>query len=374
MKIVTIVGTRPEIIKLSRLIAELDIYFDHKIIHTGQNYDYELNEIFFNDLGIRNPDYFLNAVGDNVGETIGLVISKSYNILKDLNPDAMLIYGDTNSCLSVISAKRLKIPVFHFEAGNRSFDQRVPEELNRKVIDHLSDINFPVTEHARKYLLAEGLEPDRVIKSGSPMKEILDYYKVQINSSKVLKKLKLSKKKYFLVSSHREENIDYESNFSNLIETLNSLSDKYDFPIIFSTHPRTLKKIEDYGFKNLAGNIKILKPLGFFDYNFLQINAFCVISDSGTITEESSILGFPAITIRNAHERPEGMDEGVVIMSGMNKKEVLKSIEIVTRQSSMNKIINMVDDYNIDNFSVKIIRVIMGYIKYVNRIVWRKEI
>lgn len=374
MKIVTIVGTRPEIIKLSRLIAELDIYFDHKIIHTGQNYDYELNEIFFNDLGIRNPDYFLNAVGDNVGETIGLVISKSYNILKDLNPDAMLIYGDTNSCLSVISAKRLKIPVFHFEAGNRSFDQRVPEELNRKVIDHLSDINFPVTEHARKYLLAEGLEPDRVIKSGSPMKEILDYYKVQINSSKILKKLKLSKKKYFLVSSHREENIDYESNFSNLIETLNSLSDKYDFPIIFSTHPRTLKKIEDYGFKNLAGNIKILKPLGFFDYNFLQINAFCVISDSGTITEESSILGFPAITIRNAHERPEGMDEGVVIMSGMNKKEVLKSIEIVTRQSSMNKIINMVDDYNIDNFSVKIIRVIMGYIKYVNRIVWRKEI
>lgn len=374
MKIVTIVGTRPEIIKLSRLIAELDIYFDHKIIHTGQNYDYELNEIFFNDLGIRNPDYFLNAVGDNVGETIGLVISKSYNILKDLNPDAMLIYGDTNSCLSVISAKRLKIPVFHFEAGNRSFDQRVPEELNRKVIDHLSDINFPVTEHARKYLLAEGLEPDRVIKSGSPMKEILDYYKVQINSSKILKKLKLSKKKYFLVSSHREENIDYESNFSNLIETLNSLSDKYDFPIIFSTHPRTLKKIEDYGFKNLAGNIKILKPLGFFDYNFLQINAFCVISDSGTITEESSILGFPAITIRNAHERPEGMDEGVVIMSGMNKKEVLKSIEIVTRQTSMNKIINMVDDYNIDNFSVKIIRVIMGYIKYVNRIVWRKEI
>ena len=374
MRIVTIVGTRPEIIKLSRLIAELDIYFDHKIIHTGQNYDYELNEIFFNDLGIRNPDYFLNAVGDNVGETIGLVISKSYNILKDLNPDAMLIYGDTNSCLSVISAKRLKIPVFHFEAGNRSFDQRVPEEINRKVIDHLSELNFPVTEHARKYLLAEGLEPDRVIKSGSPMKEILDYYKVQINSSKVLKKLKLSKKKYFLVSSHREENIDYESNFSNLIEALNSLSDKYDFPIIFSTHPRTLKKIEDFGFKNLASNIKILKPLGFFDYNFLQINAFCVISDSGTITEESSILGFPAITIRNAHERPEGMDEGVVIMSGMNKKEVLKSIEIVTTQSLNNKSIKIVDDYNIDNFSVKIVRVIMGYIKYVNRIVWRKEI
>ena len=327
MRIVTIVGTRPEIIKLSRLIVQLDEHFDHKIVHTGQNYDYELNEIFFKDLGIRNPDYFLNAVGSNVGETIGLVISKSYNVLKDLNPDAMLIYGDTNSCLSVISAKRLKIPVFHFEAGNRSFDQRIPEELNRKIIDHLSDINFPVTEHARKYLLSEGLPPDRVIKSGSPMLEILNFYKKQIEASEILKKLNLKSKKFFLVSSHREENIDSEINFNNLIVSLNSIAEVYGYPIIVSTHPRTMKKIEDLKEIVINSKINFMKPLGFFDYNKLQKNAFCVISDSGTITEESSILNFPAITIRQAHERPEGMDEGVLIMSGLKPKNVLKSID-----------------------------------------------
>jgi UDP-N-acetylglucosamine 2-epimerase (non-hydrolysing) len=374
MKIVTIVGTRPEIIKLSRLIAEIDLHFDHKIIHTGQNFDYELNEIFFKELDIRRPDYFLNAVGKNVGETIGLVISKSYDTLLKINPDAVIVYGDTNSCLSVISAKRLKIPVFHFEAGNRSFDQRVPEELNRKIIDHLSDINFPVTEHARKYLLSEGLSPDRVIKSGSPMKEILDFYKPKINSSKILNKLKLKEKKYFLISSHREENIDYENNFNDLIDSLNSISDLYNYPIIFSTHPRTMKKIQKLDKDKLRKNINILKPLGFFDYNFLQINALCVISDSGTITEESSILNFPAITIRNAHERPEGMDEGVVIMTGLKKNEVLKSLKIVIDHHSRNIKTKLVDDYNIDNFSTKVVRVITGYIKYVNRIVWRKEI
>ncbi len=374
MKIVTIVGTRPEIIKLSRLIAEIDLHFDHKIIHTGQNFDYELNEIFFKELGIRRPDFFLNAVGKNVGETIGMVISKSYDVLLKIKPDAVIVYGDTNSCLSVISAKRLKIPVFHFEAGNRSFDQRVPEELNRKIIDHLSDINFPVTEHARKYLLSEGLPPDRVIKSGSPMKEILDFYKHKINSSKILENLKLKKGKYFLISSHREENIDYENNFNDLIDTLNSISDLYNYPIIFSTHPRTMKKIQKLDKGKLRKNINILKPLGFFDYNFLQINALCVISDSGTITEESSILNFPAITIRNAHERPEGMDEGVVIMTGLKKNEVLKSLKIVIDHHSRNIKAKLVDDYNIDNFSTKVVRIITGYIKYVNRIVWRKEI
>lgn len=372
MRIVTIVGTRPEIIKLSRLIVQLDDHFDHKIVHTGQNYDYELNEIFFKDLGIRNPDYFLNAVGSNVGETIGLVISKSYNVLKDLNPDAMLIYGDTNSCLSVISAKRLKIPVFHFEAGNRSFDQRVPEELNRKIIDHLSDINFPVTEHARKYLLSEGLPPDRVIKSGSPMLEILNFYKKQIEASEILKKLNLTSKKFFLVSSHREENIDSEINFNNLIVSLNSIAEVYGYPIIVSTHPRTMKKIKDLKETVINSKINFMKPLGFFDYNKLQKNAFCVISDSGTITEESSILNFPAITIRQAHERPEGMDEGVLIMSGLKPTNVLKSIAIVTSQN--NSEINIVEDYKTDNFSIKIVRVILSYIEYVNSIVWKKNI
>ena len=371
MKIVTIVGTRPEIIKLSRLFVELDNFFDHKIIHTGQNYDFELNEIFFKDLGIRNPDYFLEAVGSNVGETIGLVISKSYNILNELRPDAMLVYGDTNSCLSVISAKRLKIPVFHFEAGNRSFDQRVPEELNRKIIDHLSDINFPVTEHARKYLLSEGLPPDRTIKSGSPMLEILNFYKTQIESSSILKKLNLSEKEFFLVSSHREENIDSEINFKNLINSLNTIAEVYGFPIIVSTHPRTMKKIKETKELKINSNINFMKPLGFFDYNKLQKNAFCVISDSGTITEESSILNFPAITIRQAHERPEGMDEGVLIMSGLKSQNVLKSIEIVTSQNNSN--INMVEDYKTNNFSIKIIRVIMSYIEYVNSNVWKKN-
>ena len=371
MKIVTIVGTRPEIIKLSRLFVELDNFFDHKIIHTGQNYDFELNEIFFKDLGIRNPDYFLEAVGSNVGETIGLVISKSYNILNELRPDAMLVYGDTNSCLSVISAKRLKIPVFHFEAGNRSFDQRVPEELNRKIIDHLSDINFPVTEHARKYLLSEGLPPDRIIKSGSPMLEILNFYKTQIESSLILKKLNLSEKEFFLVSSHREENIDSEINFKNLIKSLNTIAEVYGFPIIVSTHPRTMKKIKETKELKINSNINFMKPLGFFDYNKLQKNAFCVISDSGTITEESSILNFPAITIRQAHERPEGMDEGVLIMSGLKSQNVLKSIEIVTSQNNSN--INMVEDYKTNNFSIKIIRVIMSYIEYVNSNVWKKN-
>ena len=375
MKIMTIVGTRPEIIKLCRLINELDNYVDHVLVHTGQNYDYELNEIFFKELGISKPKYFLNAVGNNLGHTIGNIISNSYDLIKKEKPDAFIVYGDTNSCLSVISAKRLKIPVFHFEAGNRCFDQRVPEELNRKIIDHLSDINFPVTEHARRYLLNEGIPPERVIKSGSPMKEILDYYKEQIDSSKVLLDLNLEKNKFFVVSAHREENIDYEENFIGLIDSLNEVSDKYNFPIIFSAHPRTRNKINTSKEIFLNENIKLMKPLGFFDYNHLQQNAFCVISDSGTITEESSILNFPAITIRNAHERPEGMDEGVLIMSGLKKDNILHAINVITSQNSENlnakKIVN---DYDLNSFSKNTSRVIFSYINYVNRVVWRKEL
>ncbi len=372
MKIMTIVGTRPEIIKLSLLIKELEKYVNHVLVHTGQNYDYELNEIFFKELNINKPDYFLNAVGKNVGDSIGNIISKSYEIIKKEKPDAFIVYGDTNSCLSVISAKRLKVPVFHFEAGNRCFDQRVPEELNRKIIDHLSDINFPVTEHARRYLLNEGLNPDRVIKSGSPMKEILKFFEKNINESKVLEKMNLKKDKFFLISAHRGENIDYDDNFNNLIESLNVIHEKYGYPIIFSTHPRTRKKL-DSNKNKLNPEIKILKPLGFFDYNFLQMNSYCVISDSGTITEESSILNFPAITIRNAHERPEGMDEGVLIMTGLKKDDILRSIEVVVNQRE-NGNIKIVDDYDIDNFSSKVTRVILSYINYVNRIVWKKHL
>lgn len=370
----TIVGTRPEIIKLSRIIPELDKHFEHILVHTGQNYDYELNEIFFKQLEIRKPDYFLNAACDSPAGTIGNVISLSDKLFAKVKPDAVLLYGDTNSCLAIISAKRRKIPVFHMEAGNRAFDQRVPEDINRKIVDHLSDINMPLTEHARRYLLAEGIKPETVIKTGSAMKEVLNYYAPKIKASKVLTSLKLNKGKYFVVSAHREENIDDKENFNRLLESLNAVATKYKMPVVVSTHPRTRQKLEQMGKKDLDKKIRFMKPLGFFDYVKLQQNAHCVISDSGTISEESSILNFPAIMIRQAHERPEGMDEGTLIMSGLNPDRVLQSIEIITTDFSPKKrLTKIVADYDVDNVSKKVVRIIASYTDYVNRTIWHKK-
>ena len=373
-KVMTIVGTRPEIIKLSRIINELDKSANHILVHTGQNYDYELNEIFFKDLKIRKPDHFLNAAGKNTAETISKIIFESDAIFEKEKPDAVLLYGDTNSCLSVISAKRKQIPIFHMEAGNRCFDQRVPEEINRKIVDHLSDINMPLTEHARNYLLSEGIDPNTIIKTGSCMKEILTFYKKDIESSKVHKNLNLELKKYFLVSAHREENVDYTDNLESLLLSLNAIAEKYDLPVIVSTHPRTKDRLEKFNKKIKTNSlIRFLKPLGFFDYINLQSSAYCVISDSGTITEESSILKFPAIMIRQAHERPEGMDEGTLIMSGIHKDRIIESIEVVVKQYNEGKIPAIIDDYNVDNVSQKVIKIIFSYIDYVNRNVWRKD-
>lgn len=373
MKVMTIVGTRPEIIKLCRVIHELDRHTDHILVHTGQNYDYELNEIFFKELEIRKPDHFLNAAGETAAETIGKVIANSDKVMALENPDALLLLGDTNSCLAVISAKRRKIPIFHMEAGNRCFDQRVPEEINRKIVDHTSDINLTYTEHARRYLLLEGLKPETVIKTGSPMKEVLTYYMPQINESNVLEGLQVEPKGYFIVSAHREENVDSETNFEHFLESLKAISEKYKKPIIVSTHPRTRKKLEGLGVENLDKRIRFLKPLGFFEYVKLQMNGFCVISDSGTITEESSILNFPAVTIRQAHERPEGMDEGTLIMCGLRSDRVVESIDIVTAQHSKSeRQFKLVKDYDADNVSKKVLRIIMSYTDYVNRTVWQK--
>ena len=374
-KVMTIVGTRPEIIKLSRVMAELDKSVEHILVHTGQNYDFELNEIFFKDLGVRKPDYFLNAVGKTTAETIGNILIKSDEIFEKVNPDAVLLYGDTNSCLSVISAKRRQIPIFHMEAGNRCFDQRVPEELNRKIVDHLSDINMPLTEQARDYLIKEGIRPETIIKTGSCMKEILAFYKTKIDNCDILKRIKLNEKKYFIVSIHREENVDYPENLKKLVDSLNALAEKYNYPVIVSTHPRTQKRLDDI--KNeieLNPLVKYMKPMGFFDYIALQKNACCVISDSGTITEESSILNFPAIMIRMAHERPEGMDEGTVIMSGIERNRVLEAVNIMVKQFKQNPNgIRIINDYNVDNVSIKVVRVILSYIDFVNRTVWKKD-
>ena len=374
LKLMTIVGTRPEIIKLSRVMAELEKHTNHVLVHTGQNYDYELNEVFFQEMEIKKPDYFLNAVGNNVAETIGNIISLSDKIFEKERPDALLLYGDTNSCLSVIPAKRRKIPIFHMEAGNRCFDQRVPEEINRKIVDHLSDINMPLTEHARRYLLNEGIKPETVIKTGSTMKEVLRYYMPKIQQSAVLGGLGLTPQQYILVSAHREENIDSEDNFSNLVLSLNAIAEYYNFPIIVSAHPRTRKRIEAVpGCLEFDSRVQLLKPLGFFDYVKLQMNAFCVVSDSGTITEESSILGFPAVTIREAHERPEGMDEGTLIMCGLESNHVLNAIDVVTSQYGINpQVIKIIDDYNTDNVSQKVVRIILSYTDYINRTVWCK--
>lgn len=373
MKVVTIVGTRPEIIKLSSVIHEVDQYMTHVLVHTGQNFDYELNEIFFKELGIRKPDYFLNAVGTSLATTIGNIIIKIDEVFEKETPNAVLILGDTNSCLSAIVAKRRKIPIFHMEAGNRCFDQRVPEEINRKIVDHISDINLTYTEHARRYLLQEGLKPEMVIKTGSPMKEVLNKHLPLINQSSVLQNLKLKANDYFVVSMHREENVDNDANFFKLLNTLSDIVKQFQKTIVVSTHPRTRKKLEANGNLTFDDRIKFLKPLGFLDYIKLQMNAYCVISDSGTITEESSILKFPAITIREVHERPEGMDEGTLIMSGIESESVLNSIKIVVSQLEVSKnAVRSVEDYEVDNVSTKVVRIIQSYTNYVNRKVWGK--
>ena len=373
MNVMTLVGTRPEIIKLCRVIYELDQHTNHILVHSGQNYDYELNEIFFRDMEIRKPDYFLETASETVAQTIGKVIIRSDEILAEKQPDALLLLGDTNSCLAAISAKRRKIPIFHMEAGNRCFDQRVPEEINRKIVDHISDINMTYTEHARRYLLAEGIKPETIIKTGSPMKEVLEYYWPKIDASDILDRLKVEPRKYFVVSTHREENIDNEINFENLLKSIHAIAEKYKQPVIVSTHPRTRKRLESLGIEESDVRIQYLKPLGYFDYVKLQMNAFCVVSDSGTITEESSILDFPAITIRDAHERPEGMDEGTLIMGGLISERVLQSIDIVTAQFNCEKrIFRLVPDYEAGNVSKKILRTIVSYVDYINRTVWNR--
>jgi UDP-N-acetylglucosamine 2-epimerase (non-hydrolysing) len=372
-KVMTIVGTRPELIKMCRVIAEFDQHTKHILVHTGQNYDYELNELFFEDLGIRKPDYFLEAVGENAAQTIARVIEKSDAVMEKEKPDAVMLYGDTNSCLAVISAKRRKIPVFHMEAGNRCFDQRVPEELNRKVLDHLSDVNLVLTEHARRYLIAEGIRPETIFKTGSHMREVLDYYMPKINESDVLERMGLTKNRYFIVSAHREENVDSPENMSNMVETLNALAETYDCPVIVSTHPRTKKRLDSMELGALNSHIEFLKPFGFCDYIKLQLEALCVVSDSGTITEEASLLNLPAITIRNAHERPEGMDVGTLIMSGLKSERALDAVRvIVTQHKSSQRAVGTVDDYETPFVSKQILRIVLSYTDYVNRTVWRK--
>lgn len=373
LKVMTIIGTRPELIKMSRVISEFDDHTHHILVHTGQNFDYELNQVFFDDLNIRKPDHFLGAVGNNAAQTIARVIEKADEILKDEQPDALLLYGDTNSCLSVIAAKRLKIPVFHMEAGNRCFDQRVPEELNRKVLDHLSDINMVLTEHARRYLLAEGLPADRIIKTGSHMQEVLEHYMPKIKKSNVLEQLNLQSQRYFLISAHREENVDSPENLQDLLSTLQALVEQYDMSVIVSTHPRTRLRLEKLGIDELDTRIKFLKPFGFFDYIKLQLEAFCILSDSGTITEEASLLNLPAVTIRNAHERPEGMDEGVLVMSGLKAERVLDSVRVVTQQQATRpKGLRIVHDYEGGVVSKKVLRIVLSYTDFVNRVVWSK--
>lgn len=373
LKVMTIVGTRPELIKMSRVIAEFDQHTQHVLVHTGQNFDYELNQVFFDDMGIRKPDHFLNAVGDSTAQTIARVIEKSDQVMQEENPDAVLLYGDTNSCLSVISAKRRKIPVFHMEAGNRCFDQRVPEELNRKVLDHLSDINMVLTEHGRRYLMAEGIAPDRIIKTGSHMPEVLAHHQAQIEASDVLFRLGLQAGRYFLVSSHREENVDSPENLDNLLKTLQALAEQHDMPVIVSTHPRTRKRLEVLNPQDLDGRVRFLKPFGFTDYVRLQMDAYCVVSDSGTITEEAALLGFPAVTIRHAHERPEGMDQGTLIMCGLRSDNVLDAVRVtVAQRGNLQTAAQPPQDYLGGAVSQKILKVVLSYTDFVNRVVWSK--
>ena len=373
LKVMTIVGTRPELIKLSRVIAELDKTIEHVLVHTGQNYDDELNKVFFEDLEIRTPNYYLDAASESAVETISQVISKVDPVIVDENPDAILLYGDTNSCLSAIVAKRRKVPLFHMEAGNRSFDERVPEEINRRIVDHISDINMPLTEHARRYLIAEGIRPETIIKIGSCMQEVIDYYKPKIDKSNICKQLDIQPNHYFLVSAHREENVDKSERLVSLLEALNSLAEKYDMPIIFSVHPRTQKRLDAINSIQIDKRIHFMKAMGFLDYIKLQENAKCVISDSGTIAEESSLLNIPSITLRQAHERPEGMDEGTLIMSDLKSEKILQSVEITLSQYNKdNRVTKEVEDYSGGNVSIKVVRIIQSYTDYINRTVWRE--
>lgn len=372
-KVMTLVGTRPELIKMSRVIAEFDRQVNHVLVHSGQNYDFELNQVFFDDLEIRKPDHFLGAAGDTPSKTIAEVISKADDVFELERPDALLLYGDTNTCLAVIAAKRHKIPVFHMEAGNRCFDQRVPEELNRKVLDHLSDINMVLTEHARRYLIAEGIRPETIIKTGSHMEEVLDYYMPKVKASDVLARTGLQDGKFFIVSAHREENVDTPENLRDFLETLRALASEYGYRIIVSTHPRTRKRLESLGESIDQPLIQFMKPFGFFDYVKLQMSAFCVLSDSGTITEEGSLLNLPAVTLRNAHERPEGMDEGTLIMCGLKKERVLEAVKVVTNQHDRTRrVFPVVKDYQAGPVSKQIVRVVLSYIDYVNRTVWER--
>lgn len=372
LHIVSVVGTRPEIIRLSRVLAKLDMHCEHTLIHTGQNYDYELNQIFFDDLGVRKPDYFLNAAGKNASETIGQIIIAVDQVLEQEQPEALLVLGDTNSCLAAIPAKRRKIPIFHMEAGNRCFDMRVPEEINRRIVDHTADINLTYSDIAREYLLAEGLPADRTIKTGSPMFEVLNHYSESIDASDVISRLELTAGEYFVVSAHREENIDSDINLEKLALTLNSLAESYNKPVIVSTHPRTQKRIDA---KNIKFHplIQLLKPLGFKDYVKLQKNARAVLSDSGTITEESSILNFPAVNIREAHERPEGMEEASVMMTGLEPQRVMQALKILEEQPrGEQRLLRQVADYSMPNVSDKVVRIVHSYTDYVNRVVWKK--
>ncbi len=372
LKVVTVVGTRPEIIRLSRVMAKLDQYCDHVLVHTGQNYDYELNEIFFQDLGIRKPDHFLNAAGASGAETIGNVIIAVDRVLAEVQPEAVLVLGDTNSCMAVIPAKRRKIPTFHMEAGNRCFDMRVPEEINRRIVDHTADINLTYSTIARDYLLREGLSPDMVIKTGSPMFEVLNHYREGIDGSDVLERLGLEAGKFFVVSAHREENVDSDKNFLKLVEVLNTVAAHYGYPVIVSTHPRTQKRVDAMGVQ-FHGNVRLLKPLGFKDYNKLQLTAKAVLSDSGTINEESSILNFPALNIREAHERPEGMEEAAVMMVGLEVERVMQGLQVLeSQESGEDRSLRLVADYSMPNVAEKVVRVIHSYRDYVMRTVWKR--
>lgn len=374
LKVMTLLGTRPELIKMSRVIAELDRQVNHVLVHSGQNYDFELNQVFFDDLEIRKPDHFLGAAGETAAQTIAEVIAKADEVFELEKPDALLLYGDTNTCLAVIAAKRRKIPVFHMEAGNRCFDQRVPEELNRKVLDHLSDINMVLTEHARRYLIAEGIRPETIIKTGSHMQEVLEYYMPKIEQSDVLAREGLQAGQYFVVSAHREENVDTPDNLRDLLATLRALADEYGYPLIVSTHPRTRKRLEALGESLEHPLLRFVKPFGLLDYIKLQMSAFCVLSDSGTITEEASLLNLPAVTLRNAHERPEGMDEGTLIMSGLKKDSVLAAVKVITSQQRFGQRTTLlVPDYAGGPVSLQVVRVVLSYTDYINRTVWRKD-
>jgi UDP-N-acetyl-L-fucosamine synthase len=371
LKVMTIVGTRPEIIRLSEVIKACDRYFEHTLVHTGQNWDYTLNDVFFEELGLRAPDRYLGVVGNNLGETMGNIIARSWDVLTEIKPDALLILGDTNSALSAIPAKRLKIPIFHMEAGNRCFDQNVPEEINRKIVDHISDINMPYTEHSRRYLLSEGFRKEHIYVTGSPMPEVIHKHMDSILGSKVLGDLTLEPGKYILVSAHREENIDNEHTFLSLMNSINFAAEQYNMPVVYSTHPRSWKRIEEKGFK-FHPNVRQLKPFGFFAYNKLQMNAWCVLSDSGTLSEESAILGFPGVLIRTSTERPEVLDKGTVIIGGVTETEIEQSIELARAMKDNNEPVEMPADYHDRNVSVKVVKIIQSYVKIINRVVWMK--